>query len=67
MGKQLVNENNRSTPLKRYYRNRDKFLEKVTCECSCVVSRINLKQHQRSDKHLKLMKSKKSVQPSLDQ
>ena len=36
--------------------NREKKKEKIKCECGCEVTKSNLKQHQRTQKHIDLMK-----------
>jgi hypothetical protein len=42
---------------KNYYEKRkNKLNEKIKCECGCMVNRQNLKQHQTSKKHIKLMR-----------
>ena len=42
--------------------NRDKInekqREKVKCDCGCMISKIHLLRHQKSSKHINLMKSK---------
>ena len=38
--------------------NKEKLAEKVTCECGCIVSRINLQRHKKSKKHLDKIKGK---------
>ena len=47
--------------LKLYYeKNKDKAnarqREKITCECGCVSTRVNISTHRKTKKHLKLMK-----------
>ena len=46
--KKHYNENNKEY-LKNYYN------QKITCECGCVTSPNNIKRHQKSPKHIKLM------------
>ena len=36
----------------------EKALEKVKCDCGCMISKIHLLRHQKSSKHINLMKSK---------
>ena len=33
-------------------------VEKITCDCGCIVTRGHLRRHQRSKKHIELMKDK---------
>lgn len=52
---------------KRYYNKHKKTVldyltTKVTCTCGCVISRVNLKKHQKSKKHLKLLTMLKQYQ-----
>ena len=44
----------------KHYReaNRDIINSKIICECGCIVSKVNLSRHQKSNKHLELMNSK---------
>lgn len=47
---------------KEYYqKNRDKILEKVECSCGKIVSPNNLKVHQKTDEHKRIMKLKKEI------
>ena len=53
--KELIKESK-----KKYYdNNSDKILEKlkekITCECGCILSRINLNRHRKTDKHKKMI------------
>ena len=32
-----------------------KLKEKITCKCGCVVTKIHLKRHERTKKHINLM------------
>jgi hypothetical protein len=45
-----------------YYHNKDEILEKakekITCECSAVVSKNSLSKHRKTQKHINLMISK---------
>jgi hypothetical protein len=43
-------ETNKTTILK-------KKKEKIKCECGCEVTKSNLKQHQRTQKHIDLIQS----------
>ena len=44
---------------KFYVENKDKIiekaLEKVKCECGCIISKINLLRHQKTKNHIKIM------------
>ena len=44
-----------------YHRHKDKInekaLQKITCECGCIIARRNLSIHRKSQKHLKLLKT----------
>ena len=46
-------EGNKELYKKRYAGYRETYLAKITCECGCKVSRMNLYQHKRSNKHKK--------------
>ena len=55
-----------SKTFKEYYADpefREKHLkyitEKLPCECGCMVSRVNWLRHAKTNKHKKLMESKK--------
>lgn len=37
----------------QYQKNREKLLEKVKCDCGCIVNYIGLLRHKKSQKHLK--------------
>ena len=42
-----------------YENNKEKMvLRKITCECGCVITRNSLMRHQRTKKHIELMKDK---------
>ena len=41
---------------KKYYKN--KTIEKVTCECGCIIRKDGLKDHKKTSKHIKLMEEK---------
>ena len=41
---------------KEYYKN--KTIEKVTCECGCIIRKDGLKDHKKTLKHIKLMEEK---------
>jgi len=50
---------NNKDKIKEYYENnKERMNEKVTCECGCIVSRNNLSQHKKTEKHLKLISTK---------
>lgn len=56
---QKYHEKNK-TKIKEYkqkYRqdNKDKFIEKVKCECGCMISKSNLNRHILTPKHIKLI------------
>ena len=36
----------------------EKALEKVNCDCGCMISKINLLRHKKSPKHIKIMEMK---------
>ena len=36
--------------------NKEYFKEKITCKCGCVVTKIHLKRHETTKKHINLMK-----------
>jgi len=41
---------------KNYYKNNKHiYLDKVTCECGCEISRVNLTTHCKKQKHIKLL------------
>ena len=56
-------ENNKDYNLNYYTENKEKIAEKhkeklkekITCECGCEVSKINLSTHKKSLKHIKLI------------
>jgi|AntAceMinimDraft_5_1070358.scaffolds.fasta_scaffold75865_2 hypothetical protein len=37
---------------------KEKQKEKITCKCGCVITKSNLNQHEKSNKHINLMKNK---------
>ena len=43
-----------------YYKNKDKILEKckekITCDCGCIITKLYLKNHRKSKKHINLVK-----------
>ena len=44
---------------KEYYlKNKEKILEQIVCSCGCVTSKSSLLRHQKSKKHIELMKEK---------
>jgi hypothetical protein len=49
-------ENNKDTHNKytkeHYQKNKDKLLEKITCECGCMINKGSLTQHLKTQKHL---------------
>ena len=59
-------ENNKDKQIEKnmiyYENNREKILEKwktkITCECGCIITKLYLKKHLISDKHLNLMNNK---------
>lgn len=51
-------EINRDLIKENYYANRDTINAKITCECGCIVIKRALSTHQKSAKHINLMKSK---------
>ncbi len=54
--KQFIKKENRYTQLTYYYNtSRKERLEKIKCECGCIVSKGNLNQHRYSHKHKILM------------
>ena len=61
-------ENNKDYNLNYYTENKEKIAEKhkeklkekITCECGCEVSKINLSTHKKTKKHIKLMSSIKT-------
>ena len=38
-------------------KNNEKNKEKVTCECGCIITKIQLTRHKKSNKHIKLMEN----------
>lgn len=40
---------------RQYQENRSKNLEVIRCDCNCMITTINLKRHQRTKKHQKLI------------
>ncbi len=38
-----------------YNKNREKANEKIKCECGCFINKRNIKRHQKTKKHLKLI------------
>ena len=42
--------------------NKEKLKDKITCECGCIISKFNLKRHQRTPKHIKLMEEKNHLE-----
>lgn len=59
---QKYREENKEYQQNYYKENADKIneqtLEKVKCECGCMISKSNLLRHQKSPKHINLMKIK---------
>tara|TARA_R110000803_G_scaffold149792_1_gene215259 strand:+ start:60 stop:641 length:582 start_codon:yes stop_codon:yes gene_type:complete len=55
--KEKLNEQN------KHYRkkNKEKLNEKETCECGCLVIKNNIKRHQQTPKHIKLMEEKNNL------
>jgi len=57
--KKKYRERNKQKMKKYYELNKTKILEKsketVSCECSCEMSRTNLRRHRTSMKHIDLM------------
>ena len=56
----IDNKDKRSEYVKQYYiDNKEKIkqyaLQKVTCECGCVVTKVNMERHRKSNKHIKLI------------
>ena len=44
---------------KQYYDiSKEKVLEPIKCDCGCMIARGQLRRHQRSKKHIELMKDK---------
>ena len=42
---------------KKYYeKNKDEINKKITCECGCIISKCSLLRHQKTTKHINLMK-----------
>jgi hypothetical protein len=41
-----------------YLKNKEKILEQIVCSCGCVTSKASLLRHQKSKKHIELMKQK---------
>ena len=40
---------------KHYEKNKEKHKEKITCECGCEITKLYLKKHQTSKKHIELI------------
>ena len=58
--KQYYEENKKYR--KQYYEeNKKHILQKITCECGSIVSRVNLTSHKQSKKHQDYMNSKESA------
>ena len=57
----LYRENNKEVCKERdrlkYLRNKEKLAEKLTCLCGCLVSRNGIREHEKTEKHKKLMES----------
>jgi len=53
--REKINENKR----KYYHGNREeineKKNEKITCECGCIVARVNMSRHKKTTKHINLL------------
>ncbi len=44
---------------KKYYENnKEKIVEKIKCECGCMISRIHISRHRKSKKHIELIENK---------
>jgi len=55
---QKYREANRDKVNERQIKYNEKALEKVKCDCGCMVSKLNLPKHQKTKKHINLMKIK---------
>jgi hypothetical protein len=40
---------------KKYENNKNKYLEKIKCECGCEICKCSLKEHMKTKKHINLM------------
>ena len=57
------NKNNILEKAKEYRKKNKQFLnQKVTCECGCNMNKFNLKRHQETPKHIKLMEEKNHLE-----
>ena len=45
-------EKDKATAKRYYEKNKQKILEKVKCECGCIVNKSSLNKHKKSKKHL---------------
>ena len=56
----LLNENNRKTEALEEQKEEinNKRKEKIACECDCILARMNMKDHLKTQKHIDLMKNK---------
>ena len=50
--KKRYNHANKEKRKEYYEQNKDKINEKITCECGCIIRRINIPRHVKSQKHL---------------
>ena len=52
----IDNKEKRNERSKQYYiDNREKLKQKITCECGCLVTKVNISTHRKTKKHLKLI------------
>ena len=54
--KKRYNDINKEKRKEHYKQNKDKINEKITCECGCIIRRINITKHKQSQNHLLLTK-----------
>ena len=54
----IVNQEKKKEIDKQFYeKNRDRYLEKVVCDCGCEIIFMSLSRHKKTKKHLKAMQA----------
>lgn len=59
--RERILERDREKSKKYRENNKEKLFEKIECECGCVVCKVALTRHKKSQKHIKLMETKNSA------
>jgi len=50
---------------KNYHKWKDRMLEKIECECGCVVARSSKSEHTRSKKHIMMLNFKDKIKQDI--